>query len=85
MPEAEVGARSDRPGRGRLALGLAVVVMAFGAGKGTTLVSADELKVGDVAPAFTLPGSDGRTYSLADFKGKQAVVLAWFPKAFTGG
>ena len=44
-----------------------------------------ELKVGDVAPAFTLQGSDGKTYTLADFKGKRAVVLAWFPKAFTGG
>lgn len=41
--------------------------------------------VGKVAPAFTLPGSDGKSHSLADFKGKQAVVLAWFPKAFTGG
>jgi len=40
---------------------------------------------GDAAPAFTLPGSDGKTYSLSDFQGKQAVVLAWFPKAFTGG
>ena len=27
----------------------------------------------------------GETYRLADFRGKQAVVLAWFPKAFTGG
>jgi len=44
-----------------------------------------ELKPGDPAPAFTVPGSDGKTYSLADFKGKKAVVLAWFPKAFTGG
>lgn len=44
-----------------------------------------ELKVGDMAPDFTLPGSDGKTYHLADFKGKKAVVLAWFPKAFTGG
>jgi peroxiredoxin Q/BCP len=44
-----------------------------------------ELKVGDTAPAFSLQGSDGKTYSLADFKGKSAVVLAWFPKAFTGG
>jgi peroxiredoxin Q/BCP len=47
-------------------------------------VLADELKVGDRAPEFTLPGSDGKTYSLSDFKGK-TVVLAWFPKAFTGG
>jgi peroxiredoxin Q/BCP len=32
-----------------------------------------------------LPGSDGRTYSLADFKGKRTVVVAWFPRAFTSG
>lgn len=44
-----------------------------------------ELKVGDVAPAFKLQGSDGKTYSLADYKGKSAVVVAWFPKAFTSG
>jgi len=46
---------------------------------------ADGLKVGDAAPDFSLAGSDGKTYKLSDFKGKQAVVLAWFPKAFTGG
>jgi thioredoxin-dependent peroxiredoxin len=45
---------------------------------------ADELKVGDEAPDFTLPGSDGKTYTLSQLKG-QHVVLAWFPKAFTGG
>ena len=44
-----------------------------------------ELKPGDPAPAFRLQGTDGKTYSLADFKGKSAVVLAWFPKAFTSG
>jgi peroxiredoxin Q/BCP len=44
-----------------------------------------ELKVGDKAPDFTLPGTDGKTYSLADYKGKKAVVLAWFPKASTPG
>jgi hypothetical protein len=42
------------------------------------------LNVGDQAPAFKLPGSDGKVHSLSDFKGK-TVVLAWFPKAFTGG
>ena len=47
--------------------------------------SAAELKAGDAAPNFKLQGSDGKTHSLADFKGKQAVVIAWFPKAFTGG
>ena len=44
-----------------------------------------ELAVGDPAPAFTLPGSDGKEYDSAMFTGEQAVVLAWFPKAFTGG
>jgi peroxiredoxin Q/BCP len=44
-----------------------------------------ELKVGDQAPDFTLPGSDGKSYKLSDFKGKKAVVVAWFPKAFTQG
>ena len=44
-----------------------------------------ELKVGDAAPAFSLQGSDGKTYTLADCKGKSGVVIAWFPKAFTGG
>ena len=43
------------------------------------------LKAGDRAPDFSLPGSDGSTYRLSDFRGQQAVVLAWFPKAFTGG
>ncbi len=45
---------------------------------------ADDLKVGDKAPDFKLVGTDGKTYSLSDLKGK-TVVLAWFPKAFTGG
>ena len=47
--------------------------------------SPDELKVGSKAPAFSLPGSDGKTYKLADLRKKQVVVLAWYPKAFTGG
>ena len=48
--------------------------------------SADaELAVGDDVPAFEMVGSDGKTYSSADLKGKQAIVIAWYPKAFTGG
>ena len=47
--------------------------------------SGGEPKPGDPAPPFSLIGSDGKTYSLSAFKGKQAVVLAWFPKAFTAG
>ena len=42
------------------------------------------LQVGDQAPDFALPGSDGKTWRLSELKGT-AVVLAWFPKAFTGG
>jgi peroxiredoxin len=43
-----------------------------------------ELSIGDLAPDFTLPGSDGRSYRLKDLAGRP-VVIAWFPKAFTGG
>jgi peroxiredoxin Q/BCP len=50
----------------------------------TTAAMAQELKVGDMAPDFTLQASDGHTYSLSKLRGK-TVVLAWFPKAFTGG
>ena len=42
-----------------------------------------QLKPGDPAPPFSLVGSDGRTYTLAGFRDKEAVVLAWFVKAFT--
>ena len=57
-----------------------LVMAAGGSGK-----AADVPAIGDPAPTFSLIGSDGKTYSLADFAGKQAVILAWFPKAFTGG
>ncbi len=43
------------------------------------------LKVGDMAPDFTLPSTMGGTVHLADFRGKNPVVLAFFPAAFTGG
>ena len=46
--------------------------------------AAQELKVGDMAPDFTLQASDGQTYTLSKLRGR-TVVLAWFPKAFTAG
>ena len=61
---------------------LAVGLLLTGLG---VAASAAELQVGDPAPNFSMVGSDGKTYSLSDFKGKRAVVLAWFPKAFTSG
>jgi peroxiredoxin Q/BCP len=42
-------------------------------------------EVGAMAPDVTLAGSDGQSYQLASFRGKQAVVIAWYPVAFTGG
>jgi thioredoxin-dependent peroxiredoxin len=44
-----------------------------------------QLEVGDQAPDFNLQASDGKTYKLSDFKGRKAVAIAWFPKAFTSG
>ena len=43
------------------------------------------LKVGDAAPDFTLPSTEGGKVHLADYLGKGTVVLAFFPAAFTGG
>lgn len=60
------------------ALGAAALVAQGTAGK-------THLKVGDAAPDFTLSSSTGKPISLADFRGKKPVVLAFFPAAFTGG
>jgi peroxiredoxin len=43
------------------------------------------LKVGDMAPNFTLSSTAGGKVTLADYKGKSVVVLLFFPAAFTGG
>jgi peroxiredoxin Q/BCP len=65
-----------------LAVGAAGMAAAQAPAGGASQV---ELKVGDKAPDFSLQASDGKTYKLSNFKGKQAVVLAWFPKAMTSG
>jgi peroxiredoxin Q/BCP len=67
----------------KLAL-LCAAGLAMAAGMRPSPAAPDALKVGDPAPPFSLPGSDGKTHALADYRGK-TVVLAWFPKAFTGG
>ena len=43
------------------------------------------VKVGDMAPDFSLQGTDGKTHKLSEYRGKTNVVVAWFPKAFTQG
>ena len=67
---------------------LVVSGLLIGSAETTTIAApatlVEDLKVGDQAPDFTLPGSDGKPYALAQLKGKH-VVLAWFPMAFTGG
>ena len=65
-------------------LGMAGLVLGF-ATLAFAQAPAVELKVGDKAPNFKLQASDGKTYDLADFAGKKAVVVAWFPAAFTRG
>lgn len=64
----------------RLITGIAAMAML-----GMTSPAGAEVAVGDDAPQFELQGSDGKTYTSDQFKGKQAIVIAWYPKAFTGG
>jgi peroxiredoxin Q/BCP len=70
--------RSIGPRIVMVGVGMALVAVAAGA-------AGVELKVGDQAPGFSMVGSDGKTYTLDQFKGNSPVVIAWFPKAFTGG
>ena len=52
--------------------------------KGRTKIASETktLKVGDIAPSFTLRSHDGREIKLSDFRG-QRVVIAFFAFAFT--
>ena len=63
----------------RVLLPMLTVILALGS------QFAAALEVGDKAPDFSLQGSDGETYSLSQFVGDKPVVIAFFPKAFTGG
>ncbi len=60
------------------------IALLFLSGVFTSVIAADMPKVGESAPAFTLPSQDGKEVSLADYKGSW-VVLYFYPKDFTSG
>jgi cytochrome oxidase Cu insertion factor (SCO1/SenC/PrrC family) len=74
--------------RWALGAGLAALLAAAVPGAQAQQAPANQtstLKVGDMAPDFSLPDQNGNTVRLSDFRGKQNVVLAFFVLAFTGG
>jgi peroxiredoxin Q/BCP len=52
---------------------------------GNSASTGRRVSVGDTAPDFSLSAADGRKVSLADYRGKQAVVLYFYPKDNTPG
>lgn len=70
------------PIRRALLLPAAAIVVAVAASARPAFA---DLAVGDPAPDFTLKDQDGNDVKLSSFAGKKAVVLAFFPKAFTPG
>jgi peroxiredoxin len=67
--------------------GLLLMLMAaqFPAAAQEDAVAKTTLKVGDVAPDFTLLSDQWKPVKLSDFRGKKNVVLAFYVLAFTGG
>lgn len=65
--------------------GYTVGMLFFAVGVLAAVNAVADLAVGDPAPDFALPGTDGAIHRLADSVGERGVVLAWFPKAFTPG
>ena len=70
------------------ALSLAVIFIASLAIVGASIgqpAAPVSLKPGDKAPDLKLPGSDGKTYDLAQYRGVKAVAICWFPRAGSQG
>ncbi len=65
--------------------GLLLTMTVAGFGQAAPVAPTTSLKVGDVAPDFTLTDTAGEPVKLSDFRGKKNVVLAFYVLAFTGG
>ena len=68
-----------------LAVILTTVILIAAASGEKAVTTPDTLKVGMIAPDFTLKDEEGVDRSLSDYIGKKNVVLAFYPKDFTGG
>ena len=63
------------------------MVKLFGSAILTLLISSPvlaDVEVGQTAPNFALPDQAGKIHHLTDYRGK-TVILAFYPKDFTGG
>lgn len=70
---------------GVLILTLAFAIAGFGQASAVSSAQATKLKVGDMAPDFSLIDTNRNPVKLSDFRGKKNVVLAFYVLAFTGG
>lgn len=68
-----------------LCLVLLLIFTAFVNGQQAPKPPQTNLKIGDLAPDFSLTDTEGNAVKLSDFKGKKSVVLAFYVLAFTGG
>ena len=64
---------------------LALLAGQFPAAAQQEAIAQTSLKVGDVAPDFTLPSDQQKSVKLSDFRGKKNVILAFYVLAFTPG
>src|SRR5262245_20669257 len=74
---------------GALAIGAGAALFAQGGappfGPAAAPAGSTVVEVGEMAADFTLEGTEGKTHTVSDYRGKTNVVVAWFPKAFTQG
>ena len=68
-----------------LAVILTTVILIAAASGEKAVTTPDTLKVGMIAPDFTLKDEEGVEQSLSDYIGQKSIVLAFYPKDFTGG